>query len=64
MIKFKGFYGVHDRLMVFDPLAIKEVLSNMQVFEKPLLLRKFLGEVMGHGKSTSATSFSLSLLRH
>lgn len=49
VIKFKGFYGVHDRLMVFDPLAIKEVLSNMQVFEKPLLLRKFLGEVMGHG---------------
>lgn len=36
--------------MVFDSAAIKEVLGNGHVFEKPALLRKLLGEVMGEGE--------------
>ncbi|KAL7415532.1 cytochrome P450 [Mrakia frigida] len=47
--KFKGFYGIHDRLITYDPDAIKFVLGRGDLFEKPWILRKMLEPIMGQG---------------
>jgi hypothetical protein len=48
---FKGTWGINERIMTVDPLALKAVLNDEKVWRKPPVLRSLLARFLGDGES-------------